>query len=102
MPYLTKPKKQKIRRVNRESRQKIYQSAEWKKLRLAKLQQDPLCELCLSKGIVTEAVDVHHIDSFTKYDGTKKLALAYNYANLLALCKQCHQKLHNKCGFSLV
>lgn len=95
MPYLTKAKKQKIRRVNRESRQKIYQSAEWKKLREAKLLQNPLCEICLSKGIVTPAIDIHHIDSFTKYDGLKLLEVAYNYGNLLSVCKQCHQKLHN-------
>lgn len=94
MPYLTKPKKQKIRRVNRESRQKIYQSAEWKKLREAKLIANPLCEICLAKGEVTPAIDIHHIDSFTKYDGTKKLSVAFNYSNLLSVCKQCHQKLH--------
>lgn len=95
MPYLNKAKKQKIRRVNKESRQKIYQSAEWKKLREAKLLQNPLCEICLANGIVKPAIDIHHIDSFTKYDGTKKLEVAYNYGNLLSVCKQCHQKLHN-------
>lgn len=96
MPYLIKPKKKKIRKLNRESRQKIYQSAEWKKLREAKLLQNPLCEPCLAKGVVTPAIDIHHIDSFTKYDGTKKLAVAFNYANLLSVCKQCHQRLHNQ------
>ena len=71
MPYLNNPKKIQTRKLNRESRQKIYQTTEWKKLRLAKLQQNPLCEPCLTKGVVTPAIDIHHIDSFTKYDGTK-------------------------------
>ncbi|MBR5842194.1 MAG: hypothetical protein IKY64_06260 [Bacteroidaceae bacterium] len=32
-------------------------------------------------------MDIHHIDSFTKYSGVKKLAVAYNYSNLLSVCK---------------
>lgn len=94
MPYLAKPKKNKVRQVNKEARQKIYQSTNWKKLRVSKLQQQPLCEMCLQKGIVTPAVDVHHLDSYLNYEGTERLYKAFNYSNLLSVCKQCHSYLH--------
>lgn len=95
MPTLKKQPKEVIRKIQREERYKVYQSALWKKLRMAKLQQNPLCEICLQKGKIEPAIDVHHIDSFTQYQGLKLLEKAYNYSNLLSVCKQCHQQLHN-------
>ena len=64
-----KPKAKRFRTVNAEDRQKVYQSARWHKLRMAKLLEQPLCEICLAKGIITPAIDVHHKDSFLNYDG---------------------------------
>ena len=95
MPTLQKPSKQKSRTFNRQDRQKVYQSAKWKKLRQAKLMANPLCEVCLANGIIKPAIDVHHIDSFMNYTGNKRLQLAYDYANLQSLCKECHSNLHN-------
>ena len=63
-------------------------------LRLSYLMQHPLCEVCLSKGIVKAAIDVHHKDSFLNYFGDKRIEVAYNYDNLLAFCKQCHADIH--------
>lgn len=96
MPYLKKPNKQPSRTFNREERQKIYQSTKWKELRLAKLMQQPLCELCLAKGIINAAEDIHHIDSFMNYTGTKRLAKAFDFNNLMSICKECHAKKHYK------
>ena len=39
MPYLVKPKAKRFRKVNAEDRQKVYQSARWQKLRMAKLME---------------------------------------------------------------
>lgn len=64
MPYLKKPKPEKKRQINKESRYQIYRSSRWKKLRLAKLMEQPLCELCLARGVIKPAEDVHHMDSF--------------------------------------
>lgn len=94
MPTLQKPSKQKSRTFNREDRQKIYQSAKWKKLREAKLMFNPLCEHCLAKGIITPAIDVHHRDSFMNYTGNMRLCKAYDITNLVSLCKDCHSKEH--------
>lgn len=94
MPYLKKPIKQRNKAFKREDRQKIYQSTRWKELRQSKLMQQPLCELCLAKGIVTPAIDVHHIDSFMNYTGTERLTKAYDFTNLQSVCKLCHSSLH--------
>jgi 5-methylcytosine-specific restriction protein A len=95
MPYLKKPQRKPIRRVSYEDRQQIYQTPKWKKLREAKLMQQPLCEVCLSKGKVTPAEDVHHIDSFLNYNGTLRLWKAFDFANLMSVCKECHGLIHS-------
>lgn len=94
MPYLVKPSKTKSRTFNRDDRQKIYQSARWKKLRLSKLMSNPLCQKCLLKGKTTLAIDVHHIDSFMNYQGLKRTEKAYDINNLVSLCKECHAEEH--------
>lgn len=96
MPYLQKPAKQKNRQINREDRRKIYDTSQWRKLRSAYLQQHPLCQLCQQEGKIVPAVDIHHIISFmSTNDHLKRLVLAYNPDNLMSLCKECHQKIHN-------
>lgn len=97
MPYLKKPQKLQTKSVKREERNEIYISSRWRKLRLAHLQQYPLCELCQKEGKVVPAVDVHHIISFmSTNDHLKRKCLAYNPDNLMSLCKECHQKIHNE------
>lgn len=92
MPYLKKPNKQPSRTFNREERQKIYQSTKWKELRLAKLMQQPLCELCLAKDIIKPAEDIHHIDSFMNYTGTKRLSKAFTLTTLCLSVKSATLK----------
>lgn len=57
----------------------------------------PLCEVCLSKGIVTPAEDVHHDKSFIT-DAGVNYSLAYSIDNLISLCKKCHSEIHSKEG----
>ena len=77
--------------------QKLFNSKRWKLLRRSYLQQHPLCERCQREGFVRAAVDVHHktpIESAkTKQDMER---LAYNPANLEALCIPCHIKTHQE------
>lgn len=101
MPNIYKPKKQTTKRTDRYNadRRKVYQSQRWRLLRLTKLADSPLCERCLKNGVVKEAVDVHHIVSFMATDDeVMRKALAYDYANLMSLCKECHQYIHNGKG----
>ena len=78
----------------------IYNSREWKELRIAKLRStNGLCEECLKQGIVTSARCVHHvvpIETASTKDEMKRLAFDTN--NLRALCFACHARIHKELG----
>lgn len=97
MPTINKPKKkQKNLTINEIIRREIYKTSRWKKLRIAKLIQNPLCEICFKNNIITSAEDVHHILSFvTISDPLKRKEIAFDINNLQSLCKVCHTKIHN-------
>lgn len=99
MPTIYKPKKAKKKENNLydEERRKIYKSTRWRKLRALKIAEQPLCEMCLKEGKTTIAEDVHHIESFMSTDDkVLRIALAYDYENLMSICKTHHQMIHNK------
>lgn len=99
MPTIYKPKKakKKEKKLYEEERRKIYKSTRWRKLRALKIAEQPLCEMCLKEGRTTIAEDVHHIESFMSTDDkVLRLALAYDYENLMSICKTHHQMIHNK------
>lgn len=99
MPTIYKPKKakKKEKKLYEEERRKIYKSTRWRKLRALKIAEQPLCEMCLKEGKTTIAEDVHHIESFMSTDDkVLRLALAYDYENLMSICKTHHQMIHNK------
>lgn len=80
----------------RKERIRIYSSERWKRLRLVKLYNDPLCERCLKVGKTVPADDVHHVVSFMSVDDpVGRRRLAYDYENLMSLCRACHNELHN-------
>ena len=59
--------------------------------------EQPLCEMCLEKGIITPATDVHHIQEIGTYDDLERqLLLAFDYSNLMSLCDSCHMHLHGE------
>lgn len=99
MPNIYKPQKKKKRRSNDFydiERRKIYNSIRWRKLREWKFVCDPLCEICKKEGKIIPAEDIHHIISFMSTDDPVcRERLAYDYDNLMSLCKRCHQKIHN-------
>ena len=78
----------------------IYNSREWKELRIAKLRStNGLCEECLKQGIVTSARCVHHvvpIETARTKDEMKRLA--FDVKNLRALCFACHARIHKEIG----
>lgn len=90
MPELVKAQKQKPKKsITKQIRVKVYQSNDWKQLRLSYLKKHPLCELCLLQGKITPAVDVHH-----KCSITVDISKAFDYNNLMSLCKKHHAELH--------
>lgn len=67
--------------------QRIYNSVQWKKLRAAFLLENPLCATCMAKGKPEGARDVdHRIPLAVQPD------LAYEWDNLQALCRPCHNR----------
>lgn len=98
MAWVTKKKRTKRYpskpNASRKERQRVYQTQRWQKLRLFYLSEHPLCEICEENGIIKDAIDVHHKVSFVG-KGEDTPFYAFNYNNLQALCKECHQKEHN-------
>jgi 5-methylcytosine-specific restriction enzyme A len=60
----------------------------WRKLRARKLADEPRCERCLEKGLVTMATEVHHVLPINE-GGAK-----YDYANLQSVCGDCQDEAH--------
>ena len=83
-----------------KDKQDIYNSREWKELRIAKLRStDGLCEECLKEGIVTSARCVHHIIPIeTARTKEEMRRLAFDWNNLMSLCKSCHARIHKELG----
>lgn len=47
--------------------------------------------------VLMPAEDIHHLTSFMSTDDPQqRLYLAYDFDNLMSLCKRCHQAIHNK------
>ncbi len=99
MPTIYKPKKSHQSNDGNSydaDRRRIYNSERWRRLRAWKFANDPLCELCREEGKITPAEDIHHITSFMSSDDpVVRYHLAYDYDNLMSLCKKCHQRVHN-------
>ena len=74
--------------------ERFYTTVTWRKCRNSFLQdKGGLCELCLSKGLITPAVHVHHKIHITP-DNLNDAAITLSHDNLMALCEECHQEQH--------
>lgn len=73
----------------------LYKSKKWKATRAAYLQAHPNCEVCESRGIVTAASVVHHLEHVTQ-ETAKDADLLYGFDNLMAVCAKCHFEEHHK------
>lgn len=79
----------------RELRQKAYNTTAWRKLRIYHLKMEPLCQRCLSNGIVKPADHVHHKVSPFR-NGEIDWGLLLDQDNLESICAQCHAFEHNR------
>lgn len=74
---------------------KLYNSQRWRTLRELKIQQSPLCEICISGGVVRPTEEIHHITPIStglSFDDMQ--VLCYDFDNLQSLCKDCHRETH--------
>ena len=74
-------------------------------MRRAKLRAQPLCEKCLAEGKaagvaggwIRSAHCVHHITPIETAATMEEMRrLAFNPANLMSLCDECHHKIHEE------
>ena len=76
---------------------KYYNTKQWKNLRNYYIRRNPLCEICLSKGIVKPANEVHHIRPFLSgRTDEERWQLLTDEDNLQSLCYKCHDEVHRK------
>ncbi len=68
------------------SNTKFYTSPKWRRLRELQLQQQPICEECQRKGIITQANVADHIVPINQ--GGEPLDIE----NLQSLCHRCHNR----------
>ena len=82
-----------------KDKNEIYQSREWRELRIQKLRANPDCELCEAEGVAHSAEAIHHIhpieESSTKEEMRK---WAFMWSNLQSLCRYHHAKVHREMG----
>jgi len=80
----------------KEYAEAFYKSTEWKNCRKEYVKSvGGLCENCLKKGVYKPAIIVHHIEHITPQN-IDNPEITLNYANLLAVCRDCHGELHAK------
>lgn len=75
----------------------IYNTRKWRYMRIAKMREQPLCEMCMNKGLYTLATQVHHITFITQGKNEKEmLNLGFDYENLMSICDKCHKEIHER------
>lgn len=95
MPTIKRPKKKRPNVGKRKERQEIYQTAKWKRLRSVQMQQHPICQVCEIENHLKFAQHVHHLDSYLNYEGLERISKAYDPNNLISVCADCHNRIHN-------
>lgn len=80
-------------RFNKDNIQyaRFYASSAWREVRAIKLSIQPMCEVCLEAGRLTEAKLVHHIVE-VRDDYSRRLDID----NLQSICQACHNAHHKK------
>lgn len=78
----------------KEHRAQFYSSSEWRRLRDEAMSRDHYeCVWCAAEGKVTtdQVLEVDHIKELEYYP-----QYALDIDNLRTLCKECHNKRHNR------
>lgn len=80
----------------REDRREFYNSNDWRILRKLALERDHHeCVWCREEGkVTTDNLEVDHIKELEFYP-----EFALDIDNLRTLCKECHNKRHNRFQF---
>lgn len=76
-------------------REKLYSTSAWRKARASKLQETPLCELCMIHNKIKPADQIHHAIKFDRQPTPElQYKLLTDKDNLVSLCFRCHSHIH--------
>jgi 5-methylcytosine-specific restriction enzyme A len=75
--------------ISQTRTKRLYDKRQWRRLREQVLRMEPLCRLCVQRGLAVPAVDVDHITPLA--DGGE----AWAFTNLRPLCHSCHSLCTN-------
>lgn len=79
-----------------EAVERFYTTRAWRKSRAAFLsERGGLCEICLGKGLIVPATEVHHKIPITP-ENLNDPRITLDHANLMALCEDCHHEQHQR------
>ena len=96
MPTIKRLEKKKGESDRRKERRKYYNNTYYQKIRGYYMRTHPWCEKCLQNGVYSPASDCHHIIS--PFEGNisneRKYALLTDSNNFIALCRECHNEIH--------
>lgn len=96
MAWIYKPKRDYKKQQNRTKRQDVYNTTLWRRLRLAKLREQPICQICEMEGKTKLSEHCHHLDSFMDAGNpVERDAKAFDSNNLICLCQYHHNQIHN-------
>ena len=80
-------------------RAEVYLTRRWQRLRLAVLKNaNWLCQCpdCRKHGLTKQADMVHHVERWQAATGDRRQELAFSRANLVAVSRDCHARLHKE------
>ncbi|MGM9688179.1 MAG: HNH endonuclease signature motif containing protein [Alloprevotella sp.] len=78
---------------------RLIHKSRWLRLRRDILTAHPLCQCCQQIGKVTPATEVHHVRPVEEAIGqTERKHRMYDPNNLMALCHDCHVRIHTELG----
>ena len=73
------------RTEERDKAHAFYLTAQWQRHRIAQLSRQPICQSCLTRGIITPATEVDHVFPW------RQIGSNAFYRNLFqSLCHDCH------------
>lgn len=82
-----------------EDYKRMIHTVRWLRLRKGVLTRHPVCEMCEKEGVLSPAVEVHHVVPVeTGLTRMEKENLMYDAHNLMALCHSCHVSIHQEMG----
>ena len=94
--------------INTDSLHTFYNSRSWRRLSHEVMRtQHNECQMCKAQGKYSKAVVVHHVNYIRKrpdlaYSRTYIDSEGKEHKQLIALCHECHEKIHERGAYKKI